>query len=106
MKKTNNKDKLYWVEKVKSHLHVICEEIGERRVGSEKNRDATDYADKTLNELGWETEVTELSVMDWMTEGATLTYGNESFEVFSSHYSLGCTVKGELIAIDTISQLE
>ncbi len=106
MNKINNKDKGYWLEKMKSHLHVLCEEIGERRVGSKKNRDATDYALKTLNELGWETEVTELSVMDWMTEGATLTCENESIEVFSSHYSLGCAVKGELIAIDTISQLE
>lgn len=99
-------EKAYIVERIKTHLQVLCNEIGERKVGSEKNRSATDYVGKKLKESGWQTESTELSVIDWTTEGATLTCGNKSFEVFSSHYSLGCSVKGELIAIDTIKKLE
>ncbi|MDR1761042.1 MAG: M28 family peptidase [Bacteroidales bacterium] len=94
------------VEKVQSHLYVLCSEIGERRVGSEKNRKATAYVEKILTELGWETGKTELSVIDWKTEGASLICNGQSFEVFSSHYSLGCAVKGELLAIDTVSTLE
>jgi hypothetical protein len=43
--------------------------------------------------------------IDWKTERAELTCGNKSFEVFSSHYSLSCSVKGKLIAIDTIDKL-
>ncbi|TAH60870.1 MAG: Zn-dependent exopeptidase M28 [Fermentimonas caenicola] len=99
-------EKAYLVERIKTHLHVLCNEIGERRVGSEKNRLATDYAGKILKEYGWQTEANKLSVIDWKTEGAELTCGDKSFEVFSSHYSLGCSVKGELIAIDTIDKLE
>jgi aminopeptidase YwaD len=90
----------------KSHLQVLCSDIGERRVGSEENRNATDYAKKVLEELGWKTEETKLSVIDWKTEGASLTCNGKSFEVFSSHYSLGCTEKGELIIVNTIEKLE
>ena len=66
-------DKNELTEKVKTHLHVLCSEIGERRVGSEENRKATAYSKKVLKEFGWETETTQLQVIDWKTDGATLT---------------------------------
>ncbi len=91
---------------IKRHLDVLCSEIGERRVGSEQNRRATDYAAQVLKKAGWRVEETELAVMDWKTEGATLRCGDEAFEVFSSHYSLGCDVRGELVAVSTIAALE
>ena len=99
-------DKEALTKKIESHLHVLCSDIGERRVGSEDNRRATAYAKKMLEELNWETEITELSVIDWKTDGATLTCNEHSFEVFSSHYSLGCNLRGELIAIQSVTQLE
>lgn len=89
-----------------SHLQVLCSEIGERRVGSEANRNATAYAEKVLKQSGWLTETTLLSVIDWQTKGASLTCNGSSFEVFSSHYALGCSVEAELIAIATVAQLE
>ena len=93
-------------DKAQTYLQVLCSEIPSRRVGSEGNRQATDYAKKILEEYRWQTEETELSVMDWITAGATLNCGEQMFEVFSSHYSLGCSVQGELMAIDTVSKLE
>ena len=94
------------MENIKRHLDVLCSEIGERRVGSEQNRRATDYAAQVLKQAGWQVEETELAVIDWKTEGATLRCGGETFEVFSSHYSLGCDVRGELVAVDSIASLE
>ncbi len=94
------------IEKIKTHLQVLCSEIGERRVGSEENRKATTYVKKVLEQSGWKTKSTELSVIDWKTAGATLTCSDQSFEVFSSHYSLGCSVQGKLVAINTVGQLE
>jgi aminopeptidase YwaD len=94
------------MENIKKHLQVLCSEIGERRVGSEQNRRATAYAAKVLEEASWRVEETELAVMDWRTEGATLTCGCESFEVFSSEYSLGCDVRGELVAVSDVAALE
>ncbi|MDR2910873.1 MAG: hypothetical protein LBV47_05865, partial [Bacteroidales bacterium] len=58
-------------KKIKSHMQVLCVEIGERRVGSIENRKATDYAKKVLAEFGWQVETTELPVIDWKTDGAT-----------------------------------
>ncbi len=52
------------------------------------------------------TETTKLPVTDWKTEGAILTCGGQSFEVFSSPYSLGCRVHGKLVAVDSIARLE
>jgi aminopeptidase YwaD len=99
-------DKKALTEKVKSHLHVLCSEIGERRVGSNGNRKATAYAKKVLKVSGWKADTTELSVIDWETEGATLTCNSQSFEVFPSHYSLGCCADGELIAVHSVAELE
>lgn len=99
-------DKKVLAENAKSHLQVLCSKIGERRVGSKENREATAYAEKVLKDLGWEIESTKLSVIDWKTGGATLTCNGQSFEVSSSHYSLGCSTRGEFLAVDTIGQLE
>lgn len=99
-------DKKALTEKAKSHLHILCAEIGERRVGSSENRKATTYAKKVLEASGWATESTELSVIDWQTDRATLSCDGQSFEVFSSHYSLGCSATGELVAINSMVQLE
>ena len=94
------------VEKAELHLHVLCSEIGERRVGSEANRNSTFYVESILKEAGWMTEVTQLSVIDWLSDGAMLKCDGRHFEVYSSQYSLGCAVAGELVAIDTVSRLE
>ena len=99
-------DKKELIEKAKLHLCVLCSEIGERRVGSEANRKATKYVESMLKNSGWQTDITELSVIDWKTNGAILTCNSQSFEVFSSHYSLGCSVEGELLAIKTLTQFE
>ncbi|MCD8166550.1 MAG: M28 family peptidase [Bacteroides sp.] len=99
-----NKQEL--TEKAKAHLHLLCSGIGERRVGSEANRKATSYVKRVLKESGWHTESTQLPVIDWKTDGAALTCNGRSFNVFSSHYSPGCSVEGRLIAISTLTQLE
>lgn len=86
------------LKQTNKHLQFLCSDISERRVGSEGNRQATGYAKNTFQKSGWETEETLLSVMDWKTDGATLRCGQEYFEVFSSPYSLGCLVEGELLS--------
>lgn len=93
------------IEKAALHLQELCAVIGERRVGGIGNREATAYAEKVLKELDWETETTPLRVIDWQSEGATLNCIGNEFKVFSSPYSLGCAVKGELVAVETMEQL-
>jgi aminopeptidase YwaD len=88
------------------HLKVLCSDISERSVGSKGNRIATDYFNNILRSNKWNVEKTLLEVMDWKTEGATLQCGQKKYEVFSSPYSLGCSVKGKLVVIYSIDELE
>jgi len=94
------------LEEVKAHMQMLCAEIKDRRVGSEGNRMATRYIVHQFNQAGWSVEETSLSVIDWKTTGASLVCGKESFEVFSSHYSSGCDLQAELVAIATLEELE
>lgn len=94
------------LKQTKEHLHVLCSVIQERRVGGEGNRRATDYVRNEFQKAGWETKETLLSVMDWKTGGATLSCGQSFFEVFSSPYSLGCSVQGELVPVDNPEKLK
>lgn len=93
-------------KQTKEHLDFLCSAITERRVGSQGNREATDYAKKEFSKYDWTVNETELSVIDWETSGASLHCGSESFEVFSSPYSLGCFIEGELLSVDTMEKLE
>lgn len=99
-------DKKSLLQLAKHHLKVLCSDIADRSVGSKGNRDATDYCKKVMQENKWNTEETKLDVMDWKTDGAKLTCAQKEFEVFSSPYSMGCNVKGELVSIHTINDLE
>ncbi len=90
----------------KEHLHYLCESISERHLGSQGNKQATGYLKKVLQQNQWETEESPLEVIDWKSDGAYLQCGKQSFEVFSSPYSLGCNVEGELTAVDSLSKLQ
>lgn len=83
----------------------LCSFDGGRRVGGEGNRAATRFVKDEFEKAGWDTEATELSVVDWKSEGAELTSDQHRFEVFSSPYSLGCDVWGELVAVSSLSML-
>lgn len=92
--------------KTQKHLQTLCTDIHDRSVGSEGNRNATGYFKNELLKHSWNVQETLLNVMDWKTDGATLQCGNICYEVFSSHYALGCDVEAELVAVDTIEKLE
>lgn len=99
-------EKAKLVNEAVSHLQVLCHDISERRVGSRGNREATDYVKNYFERSGWWVREDSLSVMDWKTEGASLHGGKQTFEVFSSPYSLGCDVEGELLPIANPDDLE
>lgn len=99
-------DTLSLIKKAEKHLQTLCSEIPERRVGGPGNLRATAYVKEYFSRAGWKVEETPLSVMDWKGDGAKLTCGTQTFEVFSSHYSLGFSGEGELVAVDTPEKLE
>lgn len=89
----------------KKHMHFLCETVSDRRVGGPGNIEATQYLKTELQKLGWETTETPLQVIDWENLGATLQVDNNTFEVEPSPYAKGCSIEGELIAIENIEQL-
>jgi len=97
-------DKLY--KKCVLDLKTLCEEIPERSVGSEGNRRATSYFEKELSSSGWQTEISELDVMDWEDGGAALQVADQSFNVLASPYSPGCSVQAPLVSVSCLEELE
>lgn len=89
-----------------SHLMMLCEEIRDRSVGSEGNRRATGFLEQELRSLGWQTEASELDVVDWEDGGATLRVVDESLSVLASPYSLGCAVDAQLASASSVEELE
>ena len=93
-------------EKAKQHLDTLCNQIPNRRVGSEGNRLATSFFAETARFLGFEVERPEFECMDWKSDGATMVVNGESYAVQASPYSLGTQVQAPLISASSTGELE
>ena len=93
-------------KKAEFYLDTLCKKMGNRAVGSKGNRDATVFFRDELQNFNWKTDVSELEVIDWKIDGASLVCEDSNFEVLSSPYSLGCDIEGQLIGASNINQLE
>jgi aminopeptidase YwaD len=88
-------------------LSTLCVEISDRSVGSPGNRLATTFFAGRMQSLGFTVDSPAFDCIYWMTEGAHLTAGGESFQVFASPYSPGCQVTGaSLVAAHKLDELE
>lgn len=89
-----------------SYLKTLCVDITERSAGSAGNIQATSFLEKKLSSLGWQTETSELDVVDWEDGGATLQVVDQRFNVLVSPYALGCSVQAPLIGASSLEELE
>ncbi|NQS90823.1 MAG: M28 family peptidase [Chloroflexi bacterium] len=94
------------IKTCQNYLSTLCEEIPERPVGSEGNRQATRFFQEVVEAFGWDVESTPFQAMDWQEEGGALTIEQTGFQVFPSPYSLGCKLEAELVAAPTLNELE
>jgi aminopeptidase YwaD len=88
------------------YLCKLCEEIPDRCVGSEGNRQATKFFRDEMLSFGWDTEIDEFEAIDWEDGGAELRIDGLSFEVLVSPYSLGCDVEEELLSVSSVEELK
>lgn len=88
------------------YLKLLCEEIPERSVGSQGNRDATQFFQKEIASLGWHTRTEEFDAIDWFNGGAELDVNGLKFPVNVSPYSIGCDIKAELVKASSIEELK
>lgn len=93
-------------EKACAYLDYLCAGLPSRSVGSEGNRQATAFFEKTLKDLGWNTQADQFPAVDWEEQGAGLRAGNQEFTVFPSPYSLGVSAEAELAAVASLAELE
>jgi len=93
-------------KKAKDYLQRLCVDISNRRVGSEGNRQATDYFGGLMSSMGYDVEYPEFDCIDWSEDGARLSVEGESFQAHVSPYSLGCLLGAPLAAVSTIDELE
>ena len=91
---------------VQTHLETLCNDIADRSVGSDGNRQATRYFQDVLESLCWLTDSQAFQAMDWHDGGATLTVDQREFQVRVSPYSPGCSATAELISGSNLSELE
>lgn len=96
----------YLSQKAEEYLNKLCVEISSRRVGSQGNREATDYFAAVVESYGFETESPSFDCMDWRYGDGNLRVGGETVDVSPSPYSLGCHVRGELVTASTVEELE
>jgi aminopeptidase YwaD len=99
-------DKENFKERCIEHMNKLCNEITERCVGSEGNRQASDYFEKKLKFFGWQTISQEFSAIDWKNDGAVLRVDGQDYRVQVSPYSLGFQGTAQLQSASTISELE
>lgn len=92
-------------EKARFYLDFLCVTLPTRRVGSSGNQDATAFAARLLESLGYQVETPCFDCIDWVTQGAACTAGSLTFPVFSSPYSTGCDVTAALRAAGTLEEL-
>jgi len=88
------------------YLNQLCSVISGRSVGSEGNRQSTEYFESILSSFGWRTERQEFDAIDWQQNGATLKAGNLDFKAFVSPYSSGFSGSGELAIVSNIAELK
>jgi len=96
----------HYIEKASEYLKVLCDVKPNRRTGSPGNKEATDFFEKTIRKYGYDIDVTPFETLDYICVGATLTYGDHSYEVYASPYSLGCNITAEIITVSTLEELK
>ncbi len=92
--------------RIESHLNILCNEIGNRHVGSEGNRRATSYFEQVVSEFGFAIEAQPFDCIEWASGGVTLEVGSERWPATVNPYSLPCDAAAELVAASSIEALE
>jgi aminopeptidase YwaD len=98
-------DRNAFVQKATEYLHILCERIPNRRLGSEGNRQATAFFGETLNDLDCNVTFQSFDCKDWLDEGANLIVEEDVFEVKSSPYSREIEVRAPLVVAASVDEL-
>lgn len=88
------------------YLRKLCKEIDNRCVGSEGNRQATDYFAEKVSAFGFETESPGFDCIDWSYGEVHLLIDGKPFSASPSPYTTGCDQKSPLAVATTMDELK
>ena len=88
------------------YLTTLCSKISTRMVGTEGNREATDFYERTLRTFEFELQKDEFDCLNWTDNGAAVTSGDKHFTSHVSPFSVSCDIHGPLVPISTIDELK
>ena len=92
--------------KAENYLNYLCLDLPTRRVGTQGNRDANEFLAETFASFGFEIERQPFDCIDWTQGAASLSIGNEQFEVQVGPFTIGCQVQAPLVIASTTQELE
>jgi aminopeptidase YwaD len=93
-------------KKAKGYLQRLCADIPSRRVGSDGNRQATDFFGGLMSSMGYDVEYPEFDCIDWSDDGVRLSTEGQTFHACVSPYSLGCLLGAPLAVASSVDELE
>jgi aminopeptidase YwaD len=88
------------------YLHKLCVEIDNRCVGSDGNRQATDFFAKRISKFGFQTESPKFDCIAWSHGDLQLQVDGKPFPAFVSPYTLGCDLLAPLAVASTLGELQ
>jgi len=89
-------------EQLSKHMHTLCEQIGERHIGSEGEAKAADYIEQVFQSSGYRVYRESFDAPGW-------NYGDYNLEIvgtgrslpcFPCYYSHACDATGKLLIVD------
>ena len=92
--------------KTELYLKTLCGVKPNRRTGSAGNREATEFFANTIRPYGYVIDTAPFECLDYVRGETLLARGGDSFDVYTSPYSLGCDVTVELVAVSSMEELE
>lgn len=93
-------------EKTKEYLDTLCNQIPNRRVGSEGNRLATTFFAHTIKTFGFDIDCPEFACIDWQSDGAIIAVNGQTYAAQVSPYSLAAQVRAPLMTAGSATELQ
>jgi len=94
------------VNKAEKYMDVLCRQIPTRRLGTQGNKDAAVFFHKTIEAMGYAVDSQRFDCIHSQLGTASLTAGDDSFQVYPSPFTLGGDCSAELVCVDSVEKLE
>ena len=95
-----------YAAKAAFYLQTLCEVKPNRRTESAGNSEATEFFATIVGGFGYDMDTRPFDCLDYIAGPSTLNSGESDFQVYTSPYSRGCSITGELVAVSSLEDLE